>query len=109
MKRLEIDGASRIKKIIHIDLPALIPISTILLILSLGSVMGVGFEKIYLMQNPTNVTASEVISTYVYKVGLLGANFSFSTAVGLFNSVINLILLLIVNFVARKISQTSLW
>ncbi|WP_274365844.1 ABC transporter permease [Paenibacillus thermotolerans] len=104
-----IDGASRFKKIIHIDLPALIPISTILLILSLGNVMGVGFEKIYLMQNPLNVSASEVISTYVYKVGLLGANFSFSSAVGLFNSVINLILLLVVNFIARKISENSLW
>ena len=71
--------------------------------------MGVGFEKIYLMQNPLNASSSEVISTYVYKVGLLGANFSFSAAVGLFNSVINLILLLTVNFFARKVSETSLW
>ena len=104
-----IDGASRWKKIIHIDLPSLIPITVIMLILSLGSVMGVGFEKIYLMQNPLNASSSEVISTYVYKVGLLGANFSFSAAVGLFNSVINLILLLTVNFFARKVSETSLW
>ncbi|MFB9328054.1 ABC transporter permease [Paenibacillus aurantiacus] len=103
------DGASRLQKIIHIDLPALVPVTVIMLILSLGSVMGVGFEKIYLMQNPLNVSASEVISTYVYKVGLLGANFSFSSAVGLFNSVINLILLLTVNFIARRVSQTSLW
>ncbi|MBB3109675.1 putative aldouronate transport system permease protein [Paenibacillus phyllosphaerae] len=103
------DGASRLQKIIHIDLPALIPVTVIMLILSLGSVMGVGFEKIYLMQNPLNVSSSEVISTYVYKVGLLGANFSFSSAVGLFNSVINLILLLSVNFIARRVSQTSLW
>ncbi|MBB6672403.1 ABC transporter permease [Cohnella nanjingensis] len=104
-----IDGASRFKKIIHIDLPSLIPITVIMLILSLGNVMGVGFEKIYLMQNPLNQSASEVISTYVYKVGLLGANFSFSSAVGLFNSVINLVLLLVVNFVARKVSENSLW
>ncbi|MCC3375426.1 sugar ABC transporter permease [Cohnella sp. REN36] len=104
-----IDGASRFKKIVHIDLPSLVPISVILLILSLGNVMGVGFEKIYLMQNPLNQSTSEVISTYVYKVGLLGANFSFSSAVGLFNSVINLILLLLVNFVARKVSENSLW
>jgi putative aldouronate transport system permease protein len=104
-----IDGASRWKKIIHIDLPSLIPITVIMLILSLGSVMGVGIEKIYLMQNPLNASSSEVISTYVYKVGLLGANFSFSAAVGLFNSVINLILLLTVNFFARKVSETSLW
>jgi putative aldouronate transport system permease protein len=103
------DGASRLKKIIHIDLPSLIPITVIMLILSLGSVMGVGFEKIYLMQNPLNLSSSEVISTYVYKVGLLGANFSFSSAVGLFNSVINLILLLSVNAISRKISENSLW
>lgn len=104
-----IDGASRFKKIIYIDLPSLIPITIIMLILSLGSVMGVGFEKIFLMQNSLNLSSSEVISTYVYKVGLIGANFSFSAAVGLFNSAINLILLLIVNFVARRVSQTSLW
>ena len=104
-----IDGASRLKKMIHIDFPALIPISVILLILNLGSVMSVGFEKIYLMQNPLNISTSEVISTYVYKVGLLNANFSFSTAVGLFNSVVNLILLVSVNFVARRISENSLW
>lgn len=104
-----VDGASRLQKIFHIDLPSLIPISIIMLILNLGSVMGVGFEKIYLMQNPLNQSTSEVISTYVYKVGLIGANFSFSTAVGLFNSVVNLILLFIVNNIARKISETSLW
>jgi putative aldouronate transport system permease protein len=103
------DGASRLQKIIHIDLPSLIPISVIMLILNLGSVMGVGFDKVYLMQNPLNQSASEVISTYVYKVGLIGANFSFSTAVGLFNSVVNLILLLIVNAIARRVSETSLW
>lgn len=103
------DGASRIKKIMYIDLPALMPITIILLILNLGNIMGVGFEKIYLMQNTLNLSSSEVIATYVYKVGLLGANFSFSTAVGLFNSIINLILLIIVNFISRKISQTSLW
>lgn len=104
-----VDGASRWKKIIYIDLPSLLPITVIMLILSLGSVMGVGFEKIYLMQNPLNLSSSEVISTYVYKVGLVGANFSFSSAVGLFNSVVNLILLLTVNFAAKKISDSSLW
>nr|WP_090579410.1 ABC transporter permease subunit [Paenibacillus sp. OV219] len=103
------DGASRFKKIIHIDLPTLIPITVTMLILSLGNVMAVGFEKIYLMQNPLNMSTSEVISTYVYKVGLLGANFSFSSAVGLFNSIINLILLIVVNAIARKVSENSLW
>jgi putative aldouronate transport system permease protein len=71
--------------------------------------MNVGFEKIYLMQNPLNVSTSEVISTYVYKMGLLGANFSFSSAVDLFNSVINLILLITVNSIAKRISESSLW
>ncbi|WP_223829447.1 ABC transporter permease [Paenibacillus arenilitoris] len=104
-----VDGASRWKKILHIDLPSLIPVTVIMLILSLGNIMGVGFEKIYLMQNPLNLSSSEVISTYVYKVGLVGANFSFSSAVGLFNSVVNLILLVIVNFIARRVSENSLW
>ncbi|MBU5355268.1 ABC transporter permease subunit [Paenibacillus barcinonensis] len=105
----KMDGASRLRKIWHIDLPTLVPVTVIMLILSLGSIMGVGFEKIYLMQNPLNTSASEVISTYVYKVGLIGANFSFSSAVGLFNSVINLILLIIVNGISRKVSENSLW
>ncbi|PYE44374.1 sugar ABC transporter permease [Paenibacillus barcinonensis] len=105
----KMDGASRLRKIWHIDLPTLVPVTVIMLILSLGSIMGVGFEKIYLMQNPLNTSASEVISTYVYKVGLIGANFSFSSAVGLFNSVINLILLIIVNSISRKVSENSLW
>ncbi|MBT2290379.1 sugar ABC transporter permease [Paenibacillus albidus] len=103
------DGASRLKKIWHIDIPSLIPVTVIMLILSLGSIMGVGFEKIFLMQNPLNTSASEVISTYVYKVGLIGANFSFSSAVGLFNSIINLILLVLVNAISRKVSKNSLW
>ncbi|MDM5280417.1 ABC transporter permease [Paenibacillus silvae] len=105
----KMDGASRLRKIWHIDLPTLVPVTVIMLILSLGSIMGVGFEKIYLMQNPLNTSASEVISTYVYKVGLIGANFSFSSAVGLFNSVINLMLLIIVNGISRKVSENSLW
>ncbi|MFC7677921.1 ABC transporter permease [Paenibacillus sp. GCM10028914] len=105
----KVDGATRFQKIFNIDIPSLIPVIVIMLILSLGQIMSLGFEKIYLMQNPLNQNTSEVISTYVYKVGLLGANFSFSTAIGLFNSVINFTLLIIVNFVAKKISSNSLW
>lgn len=105
----KVDGATRLQKIRNIDIPSLIPVIVIMLILSLGQIMSLGFEKIYLMQNPLNQNTSEVISTYVYKVGLLGANFSFSTAIGLFNSVINFTLLIIVNFVAKKISSNSLW
>ncbi|KOY16628.1 sugar ABC transporter permease [Paenibacillus xylanivorans] len=105
----KVDGASRMQKIINIDLPSLIPVSVILLILNLGNFMKVGFEKIYLMQNPLNISTSEVISTYVYKVGLLSSSFSFSTAIGFFNSIINLILLVSVNYIAKKLSSSSLW
>ncbi|OME82858.1 sugar ABC transporter permease [Paenibacillus pabuli] len=105
----KVDGASRMQKIINIDLPSLIPVSVILLILNLGNFMKVGFEKVYLMQNPLNISTSEVISTYVYKVGLLSSSFSFSTAIGFFNSIINLILLVSVNYIAKKLSNSSLW
>ncbi|MCY9668477.1 ABC transporter permease subunit [Paenibacillus alginolyticus] len=105
----KVDGASRFQRMVHIDLPSLMPTAVILLILNAGQIMNVGFEKVYLMQNAINVGASEVISTYVYKMGLVGANFSFSAAVGLFNSIVNLLLLIVVNYVARKNSETSLW
>lgn len=105
----KVDGASRFRKVLHIDLPGIMPSAIVLLILNTGQIMNVGFEKIYLMQNPLNTGASEVISTYVYKIGLLGANFSFSSAVDLFNSVINLILLVTVNYFARRVSDNSLW
>ncbi|MFD0692995.1 ABC transporter permease [Paenibacillus sp. GCM10027628] len=105
----KVDGASRFQRMIHIDLPSLMPTAVVLLILNAGQIMNVGFEKVYLMQNAINVGASEVISTYVYKMGLVGANFSFSAAVGLFNAIVNLLLLIIVNYVARKNSETSLW
>jgi putative aldouronate transport system permease protein len=105
----KVDGASRIQKMIHIDLPGLMPAAVIILILSVGNIMSVGFEKIYLLQNPLNLETSEIIATYVYKIGLLNANFSFATAVGLFNSVVNLILLVLVNALAKRVSSTSLW
>ncbi|WP_309119947.1 ABC transporter permease subunit [Paenibacillus sp.] len=104
-----VDGASRIQKIVNVDLPSIVPVTVVLLVLNVGNVMKLGFEKIYLMQNPLNLSTSEVISTYVYKVGLIGADFSFSAAVGLFNSVINLVLLLLVNALAKRLSGSSLW
>jgi len=104
-----IDGASRLQKVIHIDLPGILPTVVILLILSVGNIMNVGFEKVFLMQNPLNLGTSEIIATYVYKLGILSAQFSFGTAVGLFNSVVNLILIVSVNQIARGIGQTSLW
>ncbi|WP_135549111.1 ABC transporter permease [Paenibacillus cymbidii] len=104
-----IDGASKWKRILHIDIPYILPTAVILLILSVGHMMNVGFEKTYLMQNTMNISSSEVISTYVYKVGLLQGDFSYSTAVGLFNSVVNLVLILAVNRAARRFGDTSLW
>ncbi len=106
-----VDGASKIRRMWHIDLPGIIPIAIILLILNVGNMMDIGFEKVLLLQNPLNLSKSEVIDTYVYKVGLISeaANFSYSSAIGLFKNVINLILLVSVNHMARKFKQASLW
>jgi putative aldouronate transport system permease protein len=104
-----VDGASRLQKIRYIDLPGIMPVAVIILILTAGSLLAVGFEKVYLLQNPLNLATSEIIATYVYKVGLLNSNFSFATAVGLFNSVINMILLVLVNSWAKRVSEVSLW
>ncbi|NLL70291.1 MAG: sugar ABC transporter permease [Epulopiscium sp.] len=104
-----VDGASKLKRIWHIDIPALLPTAIILLIMQLGRIMNIGFEKVLLMQNNLNLNTAEVISTYTYKVGLLNAQYSYSTAIGLFNNIINFTLLIIVNKIARRISDTSLW
>ncbi|MFC5402671.1 ABC transporter permease [Cohnella soli] len=104
-----VDGASKLRRIWHIDIPGIVPVAMILLILSLGNLIGVGFEKVFLMQNPVNASVSEVISTYVYKVGLKGGDFSFSSAVGLLNNIVNFILLILVNRIAKSVSSHSLW
>lgn len=104
-----VDGAGKLKRTIHIDIPALLPTATILLILRMGSILGVGFEKVYLMQNDLNEPVSEIISTYVYKVGLRSAQYSYSAAISLFNTLINFAMLLVVNTFARKVGDTSLW
>jgi putative aldouronate transport system permease protein len=104
-----VDGASKLQRIRHIDIPGIMPTIIILLILDIGSFMTIGFEKVYLMQNSLNVKSSEIIQTYVYKTGLLGAQFSYSAAIGLFNSVVNFVLLLSVNHLAKRMKQTSLW
>ena len=103
------DGATKVKRMIHVDVPTILPTAVILLILSAGNIMSVGFEKAFLMQNNLNLEVSEVIATYVYKIGLLNAQHGFATAVGLFNSVINLILLIIVNFAAKRMANISLF
>jgi putative aldouronate transport system permease protein len=104
-----IDGATRLQKVRHIDIPGILPVIVILLILEMSNILGIGFEKIFLMQNGLNLPASEVISTYVYKMGLLRADFSFGTAVGLFNSVVNFILLISANWIAKRTQEVSLW
>lgn len=108
----EVDGASRFQRVIHIDFPALVPTIVIMLIMRMGSIMSIGFEKTYLMQNSLNLSSSEIISTFVYKKGLgagVGNDYSYSTAIGMFNSIINLILITTVNMISRRVSETSLW
>ena len=105
----EIDGATRMQRIIHINLPTIMPTIIIMLIMAVGNIASVGYEKVYLLQNDLNIEVSEVISTYVYKRGIIGSNHSFSTAVGLFNNVINVVMLLIANTISKKFSETSLF
>ncbi|GIN71221.1 sugar ABC transporter permease [Bacillus sp. J14TS2] len=105
----KIDGANRFKQALHVTIPGIAPIIIILLILQIGSMMSVGFEKIILMYNPLTYDTADVISTYVYRKGILEANFSFSAAVGLFNAIINLTLLVLANRISAKVSETSLW
>jgi len=104
-----IDGANKLKRVLHIDLPTILPTISIMLIMNCGSIMNIAYEKVYLMQNPLNVTASEVISTYVYKMGLLQQQYSYSSAIGLFNNLIGFTLLLVANKVVGKLSGSSLW
>lgn len=104
-----IDGANRIQRIWYIDLPSLIPTITILFILNCGSIMNVGFEKVFLMQNSANAKVSEVLSTYIYKMGLINLDYGYSAAVNLFNSLVNLVLVVGVNAIARKMGDNSLW
>ena len=105
----ELDGASKLQRIRYIDLPSIMPTVIIMLIMSAGNLMSIGFEKAYLMQNDRNSGVSEIIATYVYKVGLIDARYSFSAAINLFNSAINFVILIVINKVSRKLSDTSLW
>lgn len=103
----KIDGASKWKMLLHIDIPNLMPTIITMFILRMGSVMSIGFQKAFLLQTPMNLGASEIISTYVYKVGLVQAQFDYSTAIGLFNNIINIILLLTVNQLSKKFSENG--
>ncbi|NOU94015.1 ABC transporter permease subunit [Paenibacillus sp. LMG 31456] len=104
-----IDGAGRFKQMLHVTLPGIMPTIIILFILKMGSMMNVGFDKIFLLYNPITYETSDVISTYVYRKGILEANYSFSAAVGLFNSIINFLLLVATNQFSKKVNETSLW
>lgn len=104
-----IDGATRIQRIFYINIPCITPTIVIQLILSLGSIVGADFEKVLLMQNNSIMDVADVISTYVYRIGIQGSQFSLSSAIGLFNSVINLFMLVLVNGICRRLSDTSLW
>lgn len=104
-----IDGCGRFRRAIHVTLPGILPTIIIMLILRVGSMLNVGFEKIILLYNETIYETADVISSFVYRYGLTNGNYSYATAVGLFNSVFNFLLLIIVNYVSRKVSEISLW
>ena len=103
------DGATKFQIIRYIDFPSILPTATIQLILSCGSILSIGFEKAFALQNDLNTSVSEIISTYVYKVGMIDNNMSYSSAIGLFNTMVNLVILIIVNKAADKMSGTSLF
>lgn len=104
-----IDGANRLQRIWHVDLASIKPTIVITMLMSLGSMLGVGFEKVYMMQLPLNLDVSEVIATYTYKIAFEGGSFSYSTAIGLFLNIVNLILLTLFNYIAKRTTDTSLW
>lgn len=105
----KIDGAGRLQLIRYVDIPAIMPTVGIMLIMNMGSVLNVGFEKVLLMQNPMNLSVSEVIATYTYRMGILGNQFSYTTAIGLFNTVVNFFFLVLANFISKKASDTSIF
>ena len=104
-----VDGASRLQRIWHVDLPAIRPTVVTMLIFACGNMINIGFDKVFLMQNSMNLAKSEVIATFVYKVGLVNADYGFSTAAGLFQSLVSFIMLVTVNQISKKITETSLW
>lgn len=104
-----IDGANRFKIVRHINIPHILPTITILFIMRCGSILSVGFEKIFLLQNSMNLSVSQVISTYVYNVGLISAQYSYSSAISLFNTVINISFLIVTNIIIKKLTDISLW
>lgn len=104
-----VDGATNLQKIRHVDIPMLLPTAVIMLIMRMGNLMSLGFEKVYLMQNDLNLSSSEVISTYVYKIGVINTQYSYSAAINLFSTIVNFVLLILVNKISKQLSENSLW
>ena len=104
-----IDGASRLQRILYINIPSILPTIVVVLILSTGSVMNVGFEKVFLLSNDSLLEKSEVIATYTYRVGIYGGQLSLSSAIGLFNSTVNFVILVLVNSICKHLGDTSIW
>ena len=106
-----IDGASRVRRIWHIDLPGILPVVIVMLILNLGQILSVGFEKAFLLQTPLNLSTSEIISTYLYKIGIVGGftNFSFASASGLFNAAIGFIFIVTAQKISKRLAGIGLW
>lgn len=109
LEAAKVDGASRLQRIWHINIPAILPTIIVLFILNMGNFMQIGFEKVLLLQNNLNSETSDIIATFVYETGILGGQYSFSTAIGLFESIINLLILVFANWIARKTTNESLW
>lgn len=105
----KIDGANRLQVIWHINIPSIMPTIIIMFIMEMGRVLSVGFDKVFLLQNDLNLDVSNVISTYVYRIGIIGGQFSYSTAIGLFNTLANVLMVLLTNFICKKLSGTGLW
>lgn len=105
----DIDGASRLRKLWHVTLPGIAPTMIVLLILNVGKIIDIGFEKVFLMYNPATYETADIISTYVYRVGLMQGNFSYAAAIDLFTGLISLVFIVATNYASRKYSETSLW
>jgi putative aldouronate transport system permease protein len=104
-----VDGANRFQRLRHVDLPGILPTIVLMLILDVGAMLNVGYQKVYLLQNTMNLGSSEIISTYVYKVGLKQSNYSFSAAISLMNTIVSLIMVTSTNYISRRLTETSLW
>ncbi len=109
LEAADIDGATRLQKVWYINIPQILPTIVIMFILQCGSLLSIGYEKTYLLQTDSNLTGSEIISTYVYKVGLEQSDFAFSTAAGLFNTVVNCVILILANQLSKKVTKAGLF